>query len=996
MRKTWARGMALWSFALLATAGVALAQQQSGNVYGTVVDDKGVRLPGVSVTLDGRGGVPQSQVTDAEGQFRFLGLSPGAYGVKAELQGFSTVDYPNVVVAVGRNTSIEVALSAATAEVITVTAESPILDERKVTTGTGLSQAELSKVPSARDPWTMLQTVPGVLVDRINIGGSESGQQSNFVSPGAAATQSTWAIDGVVVTDLGAQGSSPAYYDFDAFEEMSFATGGSDAQTSTPGVTLNLVTKRGGNSWRGVAKATYTDDSLQSGAARVSDLGPGQPQPQNVTRIDRIHDTGGDAGGPLWPGHLWFWGAYDKQQINRLVPVNGTVADFSHDETALESRNVKLNAQLGPSNSMSGTYFDNDKVKLGRDIGNFGPLPSEGNAAAFANQSHAGAKPTFWKVEDTQIFGSNLFLTGTYNEANGGFGFVPVGGDRVVFCDKDGTCFNSTFFFSSERPQKQGVLDGSFFATTGTLSHELKFGASHRRAEVSSLTRFGGDGIVASDAYVNVAGGRADQFIFVAARPAAVGYTGKNSTAYVQDTVTMGRVTLNAGLHYDRQQGSTQAVEIPANPYVPSVLPALSSPAAEGPFTWTNLLPRLGVTYALGAERKTLLRGSYSRYADGLGPAAITQMLVGGPLTYAYFYTTNTTGENFDSSQIGAIVPGTAPPPPSFVSRNHVSSNLKAPITDEVVLSVERALMPEFSVGLNLTLRRYSNPLQKEYLVGDGFTPTADTPFCGTTASGPCKRRATRSDFVPSEVRLANGRQVTVYSLSPAVGFDTGTDLFNGDWKQTYQGVSLVATKRLSNRWMLRGNISYSDWKYDVGRNSFANPTEIVQPAALQSTGGYADGDQVLNPLGGSGKGTVFVSSRWSYNLNGMYQIAPDRPWGFDLAASVYGRQGYPFAEAQTVSTLFGLNRRVVSQVVQATTSPDAHRFDTVHLLDLRFSKEFNRSHFTATVGLDVFNVLNSAFVTNRTTSVTSSRFRYVTDTTSPRVFRLGLRLGFQ
>src|SRR5690348_18098410 len=125
--------------------------------------------------------------------------------------------------------------------------------------------------------WTMLQTVPGVLVDRINIGGSESGQQSNFVSPGAAASQSTWAIDGVVITDLGAQGSSPAYYDFDAFEEMNFATGGTDAQTATPGVTLNLVTKRGGNNWRGAVKGSFANDSLQSNASSVSGLGPKQP-----------------------------------------------------------------------------------------------------------------------------------------------------------------------------------------------------------------------------------------------------------------------------------------------------------------------------------------------------------------------------------------------------------------------------------------------------------------------------------------------------------------------------------------------------------------------------------------------------------------------------------------------------------------------------------------------------------------------------------------------
>jgi hypothetical protein len=68
--------------------------------------------------------------------------------------------------------------------VITVTGESPILDERKVQTGTTVTQQELEKIPTARDPWVILQQTPGVLVDRMNVGGNES-NQSSFQSPGS-------------------------------------------------------------------------------------------------------------------------------------------------------------------------------------------------------------------------------------------------------------------------------------------------------------------------------------------------------------------------------------------------------------------------------------------------------------------------------------------------------------------------------------------------------------------------------------------------------------------------------------------------------------------------------------------------------------------------------------------------------------------------------------------------------------------------------------------
>jgi hypothetical protein len=67
-------------------------------------------------------------VTNAQGQFRILKLFPGTSSLKAELEGFSSIDYPNVVLSEGRNTTLEISLSPAVEDVITVTAESPLLD----------------------------------------------------------------------------------------------------------------------------------------------------------------------------------------------------------------------------------------------------------------------------------------------------------------------------------------------------------------------------------------------------------------------------------------------------------------------------------------------------------------------------------------------------------------------------------------------------------------------------------------------------------------------------------------------------------------------------------------------------------------------------------------------------------------------------------------------------------------------------------------------------
>ena len=259
----WGRSVAVAVVLLVLGAGAAVAQLQTGNLYGKVSDQTGAALPGVTVTLD-TGEAPQVQVTNAQGEFRFLSLAPASYKIKAERRGFSPVEYPQIVINVGRNTNIEVVMNSTFEDVVTITSESPLLDEKAIRTGATVSQNELQKIPTARDPWTILQSTPGVLIDRVNVGGNESGQQSTYTGPGSFQNQSIWSVDGVVITDMNAIGSTPSYFDFGAFEEMQISTGGSDATIATGGVVLNLVTKRGTNEYRGSARYLQAPGSTQS------------------------------------------------------------------------------------------------------------------------------------------------------------------------------------------------------------------------------------------------------------------------------------------------------------------------------------------------------------------------------------------------------------------------------------------------------------------------------------------------------------------------------------------------------------------------------------------------------------------------------------------------------------------------------------------------------------------------------------------------------------
>jgi hypothetical protein len=91
---------------MLWSTGAAFAQLSTGNLYGEVIDEPGEALPGVIVTLTGIGTPSLVQVTNANGQFRFESLPPGNYLLTMELDGFTTVEYPNVVISVNKNTSI--------------------------------------------------------------------------------------------------------------------------------------------------------------------------------------------------------------------------------------------------------------------------------------------------------------------------------------------------------------------------------------------------------------------------------------------------------------------------------------------------------------------------------------------------------------------------------------------------------------------------------------------------------------------------------------------------------------------------------------------------------------------------------------------------------------------------------------------------------------------------------------------------------------------------
>lgn len=446
-------------------------------------------------------------------------------------------------------------------ECILVTAESPLLDERRIAQSSTIAQYDLEKIPTAREPWAVLQAVPGVLVDRVNVGGNESG---TIVAPGASGDQAIWSLDGMVVTDMSAVSSSPGYYDFDAFEEIQVTTGGADASLATPGVQVNLVTKRGTNEWRGSAAGLASTGDAEEGREGLSDSREG----------------GIEGGGPLLINRLWAWGSVHERDSQ------STVRGGQSEEVRLASEIFKLNAQISDGNSAVLSWNRGDVSGSG-----LGASPARARETTWDRDGREES----WKIEDTQIVGSSFYITATLSGGDRSLRDLPPGGPGgELRIGPDGAASGTWFGLGEDAETRAADLRSSYFFNAGALQHELRSGLSwHEREDRRSLAApdrvdvageiFGLDGIGVAELW---RGGE------VSAE------TGARSL-WIEDLLEGNAVKLVLGLRYDEE-----------DPGIAGLRPR-------------TLSPRLGLNWTLGEERQAVLRASLSRFASrlGTGPA---------------------------------------------------------------------------------------------------------------------------------------------------------------------------------------------------------------------------------------------------------------------------------------------------------------------------------------------------------------------------------------
>jgi hypothetical protein len=948
---------------VLAAGTGAVAQIATGTITGAVVDTQGAVLPGVTVTLTGTDRT-STAVTDDTGRYRFLNLAPGFYNVTAALQGFTTIVRERVEVRVGQTVELPMELRIATVtETVTVTGESPLVDTRQMGTATNFTQDELSKVPNSRDPWALLRTVPGVVMDRVNIAGNETGQQSAFVGRGARTADGTWTLDGVEITDMAAVGASPTYFDYDAFEEIQISTGGNDIRQRTGGIGLNFVVKRGTNQFQGSAKGYFTSDGLEGCNVPDEMLARGVTC-DSSDHTDQTTEYGFDAGGPLVSNKAWVWGSWVKQDI-RLVRSAGNLID----RTVLKTSNVKGNWQATGKDMVSVLWFLGAKEKANRATGAQQVEPE--SARWFQGNAFVDDRPQgLLKIQDDRVMSDSNFLSVKYAYYNTGFSLSPQGGMDMQAGQSAilGQTFGSTNLQEFLRPQRMFNVDGSHYASFGSTNHDFKYGFGWRSSDSYSQNLYPGDMVEA----------RANSVTDFRARVWREG-AGTDRielwNLYVGDTITANRLTVDLGLRFDHQGGESLESNTLSNKAFPSLVPGIQFAGYEAPFTWKNLSPRAGLTYALDAQSKTLARLSYSRFAGQLQTGFAGWANPSSQTGWAEYPWTDLNGDHLaqpnevDISGSPLSFGGGFNPaaPTAVVSANRFDEDFEAPTTTNLIVGVDRELRPNLAVSVNYVYSSTGN--------------WRATPWNGVT----------RDDYVLASTltgTIPNGGpdySIPVYSPVASVVAAGGNSRiqtnFDG-YASKYNGIEAQLTKRMSDRWMARigGAWNNATDSYENDVNALGNPTSL-------DTDPIIDGGQYAPRSAGSGQGDIYVNAKWQLNANGVYEL----PWDSEIAGNLFGRQGNPFPVFRQASLgLDGAQRVLISPAL------DEFRFDNTWNVDLRFAKRIATDHMNARVEFDLFNVFNNNVDLQRERNAASPNYYRLNQILSPRILRVGMRVTFR
>jgi hypothetical protein len=830
----------------LTTAANAGAQGGNGSLRGTVKDEQGAAMPGVTITATSPALlVPSIAISDEEGSYRVINLPPGEYAIAAELTGFSVFRREGIVLRAGANFQVDVTMALGTLqETITVTGDSPMLEVSNPSNVLNIDANFQKTLPLVEGKyWSdFLHMTPGVMSRPHNDG---SGRQNYF---GNAVDHRDAVVDmeGMMASNYNDSNINRTALSTEAVQDVQIKTGGVDAASPMGyGLVLNMISKSGGNQFSGSGGWTYQPFKWNGDNTG----GNGTPATRAVNQADF------SVGGPIVRDRAWFFGAY-RWQDNKTTPsripivvttLKALFPDEAFENTSLLSRQpyAKVTTRFG-NHTLAGIYQGDrlHMLNVGQTMTKFDEVLSTGGAL------YGGKLTSIWGKDVTTTFSGSYnnkggngrdsydgriipgpsidihpALTIAQGRATGTGLLVTTGGNRSVGCS------GCMLLDESSVTMLRGDL--TWYKNGFIGSHELQTGfLALPRNSFDQETVYLNDGFIYEEQRLvdpnNPAAGTipfhrqyitGDQDLLTASgRDKDIGF-------YVQDTwKAASRLTMTLGVRidlvrrYDSQRGFSRQSS-------------------------TEIGPRAGFSYLLTSDAKNVLRGTFARVHEQLQGGRHGVSSFGGADAAAVRDTYDLDGNGTFEAVFNA------PPRTATVSTLQFDEGMSQPIIDELIGGYRRQFPGQISLDVAFIYRKIHNMFAQVDI--NGMYPDGpNKPFLG--------------------FGLVDPNQGIVYKLT------------NNDWSAMhYRALQITVAKNLSRNFQAMAAI-HQQWQNDSGTWNPTDPARFIQPDAFPNNRMLWRTRDPNDHNSYPGSTTAPMWNPFSYRFNGTYHA----PAGIVIAGS--------------------------------------------------------------------------------------------------------------
>ena len=930
MKNRWLAALLLL---IVASASPVFAQGgagSTGSITGEVTDESGGVLPGVTVTVSGTSMMgTRTDTTNGQGIYRFAGLPAGSYTLKFELGGFATISKDNVRIGIGVTAKIPAKLGVKTmSDEVTVTSEAPPIDVTSTRVQANFDKTQLDSLPNARDMWSLLSTTPGVTLSRFDVGGSTAGTQTTYIAYGNGG-QNRPLVEGINTTE----GTSAAgfYLDYGSFDEVVIGAAGNSAEMPSGGVITNFIGKSGGNKLSGELYYEYENKDIQANNLTTDQLARGYANlPKAViqtlglnraeanTLLD-YRNLNASVGGPIIKDKLWAWGGYLNQKNIVYQPASGAILDGTEFLTKLTNYTGKLTYQMTSKDKFI-AY-----IQYGIKSQPFRTDANVGNPQHVTKDSTLKQDSPSWvgKVEYNRTIGSRGFFEVRAGEFGYNFALVSNGsGPRV----EDTVTLRVTgggrdWLLKRRRKQLHGAYTTYVDDVLGG-NHQIKIGGEvqHETGEtiwkqyytnnVVMLTNNGAPNQVRLGSPVDSLNGL------------------RNYGLFVNDTFTHNRLSLNLGARYDRYRVFLPAQERAASKFFTAIS------VAENPsvITFNHIAPRVGFTYDLQGNGKTILKANFGRYFFNPGVNLANAINPNNDTQYCTYAWTDRSGNGlWEEGEQGALASCNG-----GTSNVSVDPNLKNSVTNEFSTWIERSLGRSVGVRLGFVLKQDRDGYQQENINRPKSAWNIPTTV---TDIGPDGRAGTADDRTG----------IPAFALNPAnAALPVVNRVFNPEgFIADYKSIDASINKRFSKKWSMVASV-VKTWTREFGTSYFGTGSGNNVGSSASLFGGLAG--NTAFPITPNGMQDRADFSTWNFKVSGTVEPG----YGIRVTPVFKSQQGYPYGR------VFAANAGTISQNFQAeplTTS----RLATIKQVDVRAEKRFKLTgRVNLNVLFDVFNLLNA------------------------------------